>query len=76
MAADDLVELRGEISRRHADVLDAVAMATPGSSRMAIVRQVLEEWCARKEHEAMLIARVLRGNGSDPEPDRNHKGGR
>ncbi len=34
MTADPFVELRGEVLREHVDVMDAVAQATPGASRM------------------------------------------
>lgn len=56
--ADHLVELRGEVPRDLVDVIDAVVQATPGSNRMAVVRQILDEWCVRKMHEASLIQRV------------------
>lgn len=72
--SDPFVELRGEVLREHVDVLDAVAMATPGANRMTILRAVLAEWVDRKRHEAMLIQRVSPGNGSAPEVGRNRSG--
>ncbi|WP_439606842.1 hypothetical protein [Hydrogenophaga sp.] len=69
--ADHLVELRGEVLREHIDVIDAVVQATPGASRMSVVRAILDDWCERKCHEASLIQRVTdsqrnrTGNGSD-----------
>ena len=39
-------------------VPDAVVQATPGASRMSVVRAILDDWCARKVHEAQLIQRV------------------
>ncbi|MEW6169349.1 MAG: hypothetical protein AB1651_16895 [Pseudomonadota bacterium] len=72
--SDPFVELLGEVLREHVDVLDAVAMATPGANRMTILRQVLGEWVERKRHEAMLIARVSPGNGNAPEAGRNRAG--
>lgn len=60
--SDPYIELRGEIAREHMDVLDAVVQATPGASRMALVRQIIGEWVDRKTHEASLIQRVRRGN--------------
>ena len=69
--SDPYIELRGEIAREHMDVLDAVVQATPGASRMALVRQIIGEWVGRKTHEASLIARVRRGNGIEPETDRH-----
>lgn len=55
---DHLVELRGEVLREHIDVIDAVVQATPGASRMSVVRAILDEWCERKVHEANAICRV------------------
>lgn len=59
--ADHLVELSGEVLREHIDVIDAVVQATPGASRMSVVRAILDDWCARKVHEASLIQRVTDG---------------
>lgn len=56
--ADHLVELRGEVDRKHIDVIDAVVQATPGATRMSVVRDILNEWTARKIHESTLIQRV------------------
>jgi hypothetical protein len=76
MASDlGLVELRGEVPREVVDVLDAVVAATPGASRMSVLRSVLGEWVARKKHEAMLIQRVARVTGSLTDTDRNRSGG-
>lgn len=72
--SDPFVELRGEILREHMDVVDAVVQATPGASRMSIVRAIVAEWVERKCHEASLIQRVRRGNGNGPEADRNRNG--
>jgi hypothetical protein len=63
----NLIELRGEISAEDVSVIDAVVQATPGSSRMSILRQIVAEWVDRKCHEATLISRVRRGNGNAPE---------
>jgi len=73
--ADPFVELRGEVLREHVDVIDAVVQATPGASRMSILREIVAAWCDQKCHEATLINRVRAGNGSAPEPDRS-RGGR
>lgn len=75
MTADPFVELRGEVLREHVDVMDAVAQATPGASRMSVLREILADWYARKLHEHTLIERVRRGNGSASESERN-RGGR
>lgn len=72
--SDHLVELRGEVPRELMDVIDAVVQATPGASRMSVVRQILAEWVERKVHEATLIQRVRRGNGSGAEPGRSRAG--
>jgi hypothetical protein len=72
--SDHLVELRGEIPREVMDVIDAVVQATPGASRMSIVREILGEWVDRKVHEATLIQRVRRGNGGRTEGGRNGTG--
>ena len=74
MIDQHLVELRGEIPRDLIDVVDAVVAATPGASRMSVVRGVLAEWVDRKVHESMLIQRVRRHNGTAPESDRNRNG--
>ena len=74
MSNDPFVELRGEVLREHVDVLDAVAHATPGASRMTILRAVLGEWVDRKRHESMLIQRVTGGNGNAPEAHRKRTG--
>lgn len=71
-----LIEIRGDVPRDRVDVLDAVAQATSGASRMSVLRAVLAEWVDRKCHEASLIQRVRRGNGSAPEAQRNRSGGR
>lgn len=74
MSADPFVELRGEILREHVDVMDAVAQATPGASRMSVLREIIGEWYERKLHEHSLIERVRRGNGSPPESQRSRAG--
>lgn len=66
----DLIELRGEIDADHIAVIDAVVQATPGASRVSVVRQIISEWVARKSHEATLIQRVMRGKGIDTAPER------
>lgn len=72
--ADPFVELRGEILREHVDVIDAVAQATPGASRMSVLREIVEAWVGQKLHESMLIQRVTSGNGTAPESGRNRAG--
>lgn len=74
MAADHMIELRGEVLREHIEVIDAVVAATPGANRMSVVRLILDDWCERKIHEASLIQRVRRGYGNAPEVDRKRSG--
>lgn len=75
MASDDpFVELRGDVLREHVDVMDAVAQATPGASRMSVLRGILADWVDREKHRAMLVQRVTSGNGNAPEVDRNRTG--
>lgn len=69
-----LIEIRGDVPRELIDVLDAVAQATPGASRMSVLRDVLREWVDRKCHEASLIQRVRRGNGTSAESGRSRAG--
>lgn len=57
MRADDRVELRGDIPRELADVLDAASMAA-NQSRISLVIDVLHEWALRKHREATLVLRV------------------
>ena len=61
------VELRGDISREVADVLDAASIAG-GRSRMALVEEILGKWSAAKVHEATLIFRATQGNPALREP--------
>lgn len=74
MSADPFVELRGEVLREHVDVMDAVAQATPGASRMSVLREILADWVEREKHRSMLVQRVCGGNGSAPESDRSRAG--
>jgi hypothetical protein len=77
MAADDpYVELRGEFLREHVDVIDAIAQCRPGSSRMSILRDIVAAWVEQRVHEASVITRVHRGNGTMPDGDRSRVGKR
>lgn len=71
---EHLVELRGEVPRDVMDVVDAVVQATPGASRMSVVRAVLADWVEREVHKSTLILRVRTGNGNPPEGSRNRAG--
>ena len=74
MSNDPFVELRGDVPREHVDVMDAVVQATPGASRMSILREIISEWVEHEKHRAMLVSRVSRSNGNAPEPERNRNG--
>lgn len=74
--ADPFIEVRGEILREHVDIIDAVVQATPGASRMSVLREIIGEWVEHELHRAMLVTRVRRGNGIEPEPDRSRAGRR
>lgn len=61
------VELRGLCDRDLVDVIDALAIARGIDSkrgRMAVIEPVLREWVERISHEAMIIQRVTKNNGS------------
>ncbi len=59
------VELRGDVPRNVADVLDAVSQARR-ISRMELVNAILSEWADETLHEATLIVRVTRAEGRSP----------
>ena len=77
---DHLVELRGEIDRAVMDVIDAVVQSRPGSHRMTLVREILNEWTDREIHRSTLVLRVSESQrnrtGSAPETDRKPNGSR
>lgn len=58
------VELRSEVDKRLVDVIDGVVNARRGSIRTEVLSEILEEWAARKVHEAKI---VLRCAGNYPE---------
>lgn len=72
--ADPFIEVRGEILREHIDVIDAVVQATPGASRMSVLRQIVQAWVDQKVHEASLIHRVAGSNGGAQESGRSRTG--
>jgi hypothetical protein len=73
--ADPFIELRGEVLREHVDVIDAVVQATPGASRMSVLREIVAEWVEREVHRSSVVMRVWGGNGNAPESERG-RGGR
>lgn len=74
MSTDPYVEVRGDIVREHVDVMDAVVQATPGASRMSVLREIIGEWVEHEKHRAMLVNRVAQGNGNVPEVERRRTG--
>ena len=64
--SDDQVELRGLAPRHTVEVLDAIALSRK-CSRMEVVNSVLAEWAEARVHEATLVLRVTRTNGSGPD---------
>ena len=58
----ELRDLRASISVQSDQVLEAVSTHS-GKSKQQLVREILDEWAARKVHEAMLIERMTRVNG-------------
>lgn len=74
MAETDFVELRGDVPRADADVMDAIVHATPGASRMSLLRDIVAAWAKQERMKAMMVMRVCGGNGTGPELDRNRSG--
>lgn len=64
---DNQVELRGMLPRDVVDVLDAVSSAKR-MTRFELVSRILASWAQQKNHEAMLVHRVTRGNPPIAEP--------
>lgn len=60
-ATRDTVELRGEIPREIADVIDAVSIAE-GRSRVQQVIVVLQEWSERQRRISTVLHRISRSN--------------
>lgn len=58
-----VVELRGDCPREIVDVLDAVAIARD-VTRIELVNTILRKWARERSHEAMLVARVTRGQSA------------
>lgn len=63
---DELVELRGNCSRRTVDMLDAVSSARR-ITRIELVNRILNKWAKEQWHEANVVHRVTRGNPAPPE---------
>lgn len=63
---DDWTELRGEIPRPLADLIDALVLARGGRAksvdRMTVVNEVLLKWGRQVAHESMIVHRVTGGN--------------
>jgi hypothetical protein len=68
MAADPSdIEIRGYLPRDLIDLMDAIVIANPGLSRIDLIRRVMGKWAERKRHEAILIGRLSRSNGTRTE---------
>lgn len=76
MALDPFVELRGDVLREHVDIIDAIVQATPGASRVSVLRQIVAEWAEREVHKSSLVMRVWNGNGNALAAERQHAGTR
>ena len=74
MTADPFVELRGEILREHVDIIDAIVQATPGASRVSVLRQIVAEWAEREVHKSSLVMRVWNCNGNAAAAERQRGG--
>lgn len=66
----DLIDYRTKVDETTRSVLDAVARAT-GEDMAAIGRDVLAEWAKKKIHEASLIQRMTKREGTGRETKGN-----
>lgn len=67
------VELRGDVDREVADVLDAVWMARKEfRSRADLVEVILRQWADERIHESNMVQRVTRRDGSLADTGGNH----
>lgn len=64
----DTAELRTECPLEVVDVLDAVSLAQRLTRGQLVVR-ILSEWAEQRHREAILIARLSRGNPPGTEID-------
>lgn len=74
MQTNPFVELRGEVDGDDVAIMDAVAQATPGASRMSLLREIIRDWADRERHRSRLVQNACRSNGSEGEADRNRTG--
>lgn len=72
--SDPFVELRGDVLAEHVGVIDAVVQATPGASRMSVLREIVAEWVEREVHRSSVVMRVWGANGNAPESERKRTG--
>lgn len=70
MGNEPFVEVRGDLPREHIDIIDAIAQANPGASRMSILREIVSAWVEQKLHEHRLIQNIVKVNGTVTEPKR------
>lgn len=65
---EEVVEIRLNVPRAVADVLDASSIANRGS-RNALVLRILTRWAHNKHHEASLVARAARVDPPGPDTE-------
>jgi hypothetical protein len=68
----ETVELRQQIPSDTAQVFDAIAIARM-CSRAEVIAEVLNDWAAKRIHEAKILQRVTRGNGAESDTGGNHR---
>jgi hypothetical protein len=64
------VELRSEIDKHLVDAIDGAVAGRRDSNRTKILTEILEDWMARMDHEAMMYLRVRGINPFDSEGGR------
>ncbi|MEN9420201.1 MAG: hypothetical protein RI988_3822 [Pseudomonadota bacterium] len=64
----DSTELRTQCPDEIVSILDAVSLAQ-GLDRGQLVVRILKEWAEQRHREAIVIARVMRGNPTEPDSD-------
>lgn len=63
------VELRTDLPREVADVVDAISVAQRLTRGQLVVR-ILSEWAQQRMHEHSVLSRVVRSNPTDQEKHR------
>lgn len=62
------VEMRFMVERSDFDVFDAVCKARR-LPKNAIAREIVAAWCKQVVHESMMVQRMQRSNGNEPQSD-------